>query len=83
MQIKIERPDPDYPIVWVHVPLTTNVDHSGIAHILEEKRITLLGRWGTHIEKGSATGFKAPALLEDEHKKPTKRRGPYKRSAKK
>ncbi|QAY17160.1 hypothetical protein SEA_MADAMATO_42 [Streptomyces phage Madamato] len=79
MRIEIKRPDPDYPIVWVHVPLTTDIDHSGIGHILEEKRITLLGRWGTHMEKGNATTFRAPALLEDEHEKPRKRRGPYKK----
>jgi len=71
MQAKIERPDPNYPLVWVTV--TPNAIEAGISDILEKKRITLLGMWGP--DSNNTPGIRvAPALLEDERKKPTKRR---------
>ena len=66
MKIEIKRPNPDYPLVYVHIPVTHNeVD---VDVILAQNRITVLGNW----EQDSDGGYKAPALLEDEHVKPKK-----------
>ncbi|AOZ64907.1 hypothetical protein SEA_MAYA_42 [Streptomyces phage Maya] len=71
MQAKVEQPDPNYPLVWVTA--TPNAIEAGIADILEKKRITLLGMWGP--DENNTPGIRmAPALLEDEHTKPPKRR---------
>lgn len=72
MQIRIERPDSEYPLVWVHVPIDSTLESEGIYRALEGCRITLLGRWRPHISKGKVESLKAPGLLEDEHVKPKK-----------
>jgi hypothetical protein len=72
MQIKVIRPHPDYPLVNIFVPLTVNTDRPEIADLLAAQRITLLGKWEPNIAQGKVEGFVAPALLEDEHKKPPK-----------
>ena len=70
MKIEIKRPNPDYPLVYVHIPITHNeVD---VDVVLAQSRITVLGRW----EQDGEGGYKAPALLEDEHIKPKKKPGP-------
>lgn len=74
MQIKIVRPNTDFPLVWVHVPLHTNTDSNDVSKTLEKKRVSLLGRWEIDVQQGKTEGFKAPALLEDEHVKPRKGR---------
>jgi hypothetical protein len=74
MRIEIKQPYPERPLVWVHVPIEINAESAGVLDILTEKRITILGRWEPHIEKGTVVGMKTPALLEDEHVKPRKTR---------
>lgn len=70
MKIEIRRPNQNYPLVNVHIPVSYNeVD---VDVILAQSRITLLGRW----EQDGEGGYKAPALLEDEHVKPKKKPGP-------
>jgi hypothetical protein len=70
MKIEIKRPNEKYPLVYVHIPVTHNeVD---VDVILAQSRISLLGRW----EPDGEGGYKAPALLEDEHVKPKKKPGP-------
>ena len=70
MKIEIKRPDKNYPLVYVHIPVTHNdVD---VEVILAQSRVTLLGRW----EQDGEGGYRAPALLEDEHVKPKKKPGP-------
>lgn len=73
MKIEIRRLDTEYPLVDVHVDITTDVDRPDLAEVLSKNRITLLGRWKPHTNKdGHILGVKAPALLEDEHVKPRK-----------
>lgn len=72
MQIKIVRPNTDFPLVWIHVPLYTNTDGEDMSKVLEKNRMSLLGRWEIDTQGGKTEGFKAPALLEDEHIKPRK-----------
>lgn len=74
MQIKIVRPNIEFPLVWIHVPLHANTDGEDVSKVLDKKRVSLLGRWELDNQNGKTEGFKAPALLEDEHVKPTKRR---------
>lgn len=72
MKIEIRRRSPEFPLVDVHVDVTTDLDRPDIAEILLKNRITLLGRWEPHVKDGHIRGVKAPALLEDEHVKPRK-----------
>ncbi|QEQ93905.1 hypothetical protein SEA_KARDASHIAN_40 [Streptomyces phage Kardashian] len=73
MQIKIARPHPDYPLAYVHVSPNTNLDRPDLVEILENNRLTILGRWEPHMVGTSMDSFKAPVLLEDEHVKPRKK----------
>jgi hypothetical protein len=69
MKIEIKRPNEDYPLVFVHIPITHNEVDLDI--LLAQSRITVLGKW----ESDGEGGYKAPALLEDEHVKPKKKPG--------
>lgn len=70
MKIEIKRPNQDYPLVYVHIPVTHN--EIDVDVVLAQSRVTLLGRW----EQDGEGGYKAPALLEDEHVKPKKKPRP-------
>lgn len=74
MRIEIRKPYPERPLVWIHVPIDINAESVGVQDILDEKRITILGRWEPHSEKGVIVSMKTPALLEDQHEKPRKKR---------
>ena len=76
MKIVINRPHPDYPLAYVHVPFNTNLDRPDLGDILAKNRITLLGRWEPDMKNNANNGFKAPVLLEDEHTKPRKKAAP-------
>lgn len=74
MRVWIERPHPDYPFVWVRTVINSQnrwTEKTGpiLELALADRGITLLGEWAT-----DSTDLKAPALLEDEHVKPKKRR---------
>lgn len=73
MKIEIRRPNQNYPLVNVHIPVTHNEVDLDV--MLAQSRITLLGRW----EQDGEGGYVAPALLEDEHVKPPKKRTSSKR----
>jgi hypothetical protein len=64
MQIKITQPDEDYPLVYVHIPITHN--EFDLDYMLTQRRVSLLGKW----EKDEDGGYKAPGLREDQHVKP-------------
>lgn len=68
MKIEIKRPNPVYPLVYVHIPVTHNA--FDLAYVLNQNQITVLGQW----EANGDGGYRAPALLEDEHVKPKMRR---------
>jgi hypothetical protein len=67
VKIEISQPHPDYPLAYVRVPLTTDVDSLELAGVLAKKRISLLGRWEPDFRGSQVTGIKAPVLLEDEY----------------
>ncbi|QPX71441.1 hypothetical protein SscP1EGY_43 [Streptomyces phage SscP1EGY] len=69
MKIELKRPSSDYPLVYVHIPANHNA--FDLAYVLNQNRITVLGQW----EADGEGGYKAPALLEDEHVKPKKKPG--------
>lgn len=70
MRIEVIKPNPDFPLAYLHVDLFTNTDREDFSDILAKNRLTLLGRWEPHHIGGVAQGLKAPVLLEDEHVKP-------------
>lgn len=75
MQIQVRRPHPDYPFVWVHIPVTnearaTPQKAAETNKFLHDVGITLLGKW----EAVGPHDLRAPALLEEEHVKPPKKR---------
>jgi hypothetical protein len=75
MKIEIERPHPEYPFAYVHVPVTVDTDRPDLGDILAKNRLSLLGRWEPHIKNGVIRSVKAPVLLEDEHTPMPKKRG--------
>lgn len=74
MKARIERPHPDYPFVWVRAKIdsqnrwTQQTGHI-FGAVLAKKGITILGEW-----EADGKDLRAPALIEDEHVKPKKRR---------
>lgn len=79
MKIKLTKPHAEYPFAWVEVETDYKKDDPDklgfdLAVVLDKHRITLLGPWATVSSSGSVVSMKAPALLEDEHIKPPKKR---------
>jgi hypothetical protein len=78
MKIEIKQPNPDFPLAWVHATTDYKKDPEklgfDIAMVLAEQRVTLLGLWETVSIEGTIVVIKAPALLEDQHIKPAKKR---------
>jgi hypothetical protein len=75
MQIEVKRPHPDYPFVWVHIRVSnearaTPKKAAETDKFLADVGITLLGKW----EAVDQNDLRAPALLEEEHTKPPKKR---------
>ena len=67
MQIRIVQSDVEYPFANVFVEGANLLGPMNVQYILADRGITLLGPW-----KLTDVDVTAPALLEYEHRKPSK-----------
>lgn len=75
MRIEICQPHPDYPFAWVNLVTEVSATDEQIEKVLTKNSITILAPWETHVfSTVDKKGWRAPALLEDQHTKPRKKK---------